>query len=138
MLEKAIKIAIEAHSGQLDKAGQPYILHPLRCMLKVETDIQRISAVLHDVVEDTDWTIEALQAEGFSKEVLEIVERVSRREDESYDEFIERVKGNKDAVAVKISDLEDNMNIARLFSITEKDRKRLDKYIQVWRKLKVL
>jgi (p)ppGpp synthase/HD superfamily hydrolase len=86
MLEKAIKIAVEAHAGQVDEAGQPYILHPLRCMLKAETDIQRISAVLHDVVEDTDWTIGALRAEGFSDAELETIDCLSRREDESYDE----------------------------------------------------
>jgi (p)ppGpp synthase/HD superfamily hydrolase len=138
MLEKAIKIAVEAHAGQVDKAGQPYILHPLRCMLKVETDIQRISAVLHDVVEDTNWTIEALQVEGFAVEVLTTVDCLSRREDESYDAFIERVGENKNAIAVKIADLEDNMDVTRLTSITEKDRKRLDKYVQTWRKLKAL
>jgi len=138
MLEKAIKIAVEAHAGQVDKAGQPYILHPLRCMLKAETDIQRISAVLHDVVEDTDWTLEALRSEGFSIEVLATVDRLSRREDESYDAFIERVSGNKDAIAVKIIDLEDNLNITRLANVTEKDCKRLDKYIQALKKLKTL
>lgn len=138
MLEKAIKIAVEAHAGQVDKVGQPYILHPLRCMLKVETDVQRICAVLHDVVEDTDWTIEALQAEGFSVEVLETIDRLSRRENESYDVFIGRVAENKNAIAVKISDLEDNLNVTRLTSVTEKDRSRLDKYIRVWRELKAL
>jgi len=107
-------------------------------LLKAETDIQRISAVLHDVVEDTDWTLEALRSEGFSIEVLATVDRLSRREDESYDAFIERVSGNKDAIAVKIIDLEDNLNITRLANVTEKDCKRLDNYIQALKKLKTL
>jgi len=73
-LERAIAIAAAAHAGQVDKAGQPYILHPLRVMLRVATEHERIAAVLHDVVEDTDVTLHTLAAEGFAPEVIAAVE----------------------------------------------------------------
>ena len=138
MLDNAIKIAVEAHTGQVDKAGQPYILHPLRCMMAVQTDVQRIAAIMHDVVEDSEWTLEALADAGFSPEVIDVVDRVSRRHEESYEEFIARVAESKDATVVKIADLEDNLNITRLATVTDKDRARLDKYLTAWRKLKAL
>lgn len=137
-LEKAIAIALEAHAGQVDKAGQPYILHPLRCMMATQTEAQRVAAVLHDVVEDTDWTLEALAAEGFPPKVIDTVDRLSRRQGETYDAFISRVMGSEDAVAVKIADIEDNLDVLRLLVVTEKDGARLNKYLIAWRKLKGL
>ena len=138
LLERAIKVALEAHGGQLDKAAQPYILHPLRCMLAVRSDVQRIAAVLHDVVEDTDWTLEALAAEGFPPDVVDIVDRLSRRKDESYNASIARVIESKDAIAVKLADLEDNLDVTRLSEVTDKDRSRLDMYVRTWHNLKAL
>jgi (p)ppGpp synthase/HD superfamily hydrolase len=131
-LENAIKIAAQAHQGQKDKAGAPYILHPLRMMMRLKTEAEMITAILHDVVEDTDWTIEKLREKGFSEEVLEAVECVTNREGESYEQFIERAGKNPIARQVKIADLEDNMNIQRIGEISPKDLERLEKYHKSW------
>ena len=128
-LERAIAIATEAHRGQFDKAGNDYIQHPLRVMAAGTTTDEKIVGVLHDVIEDTDWSFEQLFEEGFSSEVIEALKCVTKvSEEEPYDEFIERVKKNPLAVAVKLNDLTDNMDIRRLVELTEKDFKRLQKY----------
>lgn len=135
-LERAIQIATEAHMGQFDKAGKDYIGHPLRVMEMGKTEEEKIVGVLHDVVEDGDWTFEALEAEGFSKEVISALRCVTKTsENENYDEFIERVKKNPLAVAVKINDLTDNMDIRRLPYLSDKDVKRLKKYLKAYKKL---
>ena len=125
-LEKAIEIATEAHQGQLDKAGRDYIGHPLRVMEMGKTEEEKIVGVLHDVIEDTDWTFERLAEEGFSDEVIAALKCVTKTsENENYDDFINRVKKNPLAVAVKINDLTDNMDIRRLPYLSDKDVKRL-------------
>lgn len=135
-LERAIQIATEAHKGQLDKAGRDYIGHPLRVMEMGKTEDEKIVGVLHDVIEDTDWTFEMLEAEGFSREVIEALRCVTKlAENENYDDFIERVKKNPLAVAVKINDLTDNMDIRRLPYLSDKDVKRLKKYLKAYKKL---
>lgn len=135
-LERAIQIATEAHKGQLDKAGRDYIGHPLRVMEMGKTEDEKIVGVLHDVIEDTDWTFEMLEAEGFSREVIEALKCVTKlAENENYDDFIERVRKNPLAVAVKINDLTDNMDIRRLPYLSDKDVKRLKKYLKAYKKL---
>jgi (p)ppGpp synthase/HD superfamily hydrolase len=134
-VEKAVQIAAQAHRGQRDKAGAPYLLHPLRMMLRMESEAAMMAAVLHDVVEDSDWTLDQLRAEGFSEEVLQAVECLTHRSGESYDEFVARVQTNAIARQVKLADLEDNMNIRRMAEITPKDLARLEKYHRVWRTL---
>ena len=135
-LERAIEIATEAHKGQYDKAGNDYIGHPLRVMEMGTTETEKIVGVLHDVVEDTDWTFEALAAEGFSEEVIAALRCVTKlSENENYDDFIERVKKNPLAVAVKINDLSDNMDIRRLPYLSDKDVKRLKKYLKAYKRL---
>ena len=135
-LERAIQIATEAHKGQLDKAGKDYICHPLRVMEMGKTEEEKMVGVLHDVIEDTDWTFEALEAEGFSQEVIAALRCVTKTsENENYDDFIERVKKNPLAVAVKINDLTDNMDIRRLPYLSDKDVKRLKKYLKAYKKL---
>ena len=129
MLERAIALAAMAHAGQVDKAGAPYILHPLRMMLRLSGPEERIVAMLHDVVEDTDWTLERLRGEGFPDEIVEAVESVTNREGESYDDFVRRAAKNPIGARVKLADLEDNSDVSRLGgTITEKDRARLEKY----------
>ena len=127
-LEKAISIAAQAHEGQRDKAGAPYILHPLRVMMKMATEAEQITAVLHDVVEDTDWTMEQLQQEGYNREILDALDCLARRDGEEYGDFIKRVKQNPLSVKVKIADLEDNLNVSRLKEVTEADATRFEKY----------
>lgn len=136
MLEKAISLAVEAHAGQKDKVGAPYILHPLRLMCRMETDVERMAAVLHDVVEDTGRSLADLSAAGFPGEVVGAVERLTRKESETYEQFIERVLPDAVARRVKIADLEDNMNLLRLPQVNEKDRERLNKYLRAWSTLK--
>ncbi len=135
-LQRAIEIATEAHQGQFDKSGKDYIGHPLRVMEMGQTQEEKIAGVLHDVVEDSDWTFEALEAEGFSQEIIAALKCVTKlSENENYDDFIERVKKNPLAVAVKINDLTDNMDIRRLPYLSDKDIKRLKKYLKAYKKL---
>ncbi len=134
-LEEAIRIAVEAHRGQTDKAGTPYILHPLRVMLRMQTDAERMAAVLHDVVEDTDWTLQRLREAGFPGPVVEAVDHVTRRQDESYEEFTERAGRHPVARRVKVADLEDNMDVRRIGAVTPDDAERLGRYHRAWRRL---
>lgn len=136
LLRRAIDIAKEAHKGQVDKAGNEYIDHPLRVMAAGHTINEKIVGILHDVIEDTDWTFERLEAEGFTTEIIEALKCVTKlSEDESYDAFIKRVKANPLAVAVKMKDLADNMDIRRLDELTDKDFKRLQKYHRAYKEL---
>ncbi len=128
MLDKAIRIAATIHEGQVDKAGQPYILHPLRVMFAMETDLEKICAVFHDVIEDSDLTLEALRKQGFSDEVLSVLDALSKRENESYEDFISRVLLNKTACRVKLADLKDNMDLSRIANPSEIDYQRFEKY----------
>lgn len=135
-LQRALAIATEAHKGQFDKSGKDYIGHPLRVMEMGRTEDEKIVGVLHDVVEDTDWTFEALEEEGFSKEVIDALRCVTKlSENENYDDFIERVKKNPLATTVKINDLTDNMDIRRLPYLSDKDVKRLKKYLKAYKRL---
>ena len=136
ILDRAKAIATSAHEGQVDKAGKPYIEHPMRVMNMGKTIEEKIAGVLHDVVEDSDWTFEMLEKEGIPKDVMDALRCVTKlSEDEDYDHFIERVKTNPLAVKVKINDLKDNMDITRLGEVTEKDLARLNKYIRAYRQL---
>ena len=135
-LERAIEIATQAHEGQVDKAGNAYIGHPLRVMEMGRTIEEKIAGVLHDIVEDSPWTFEMLEAEGFAPEIIAALKCVTKiSENEDYDDFIERVKKNPLAVAVKINDLTDNMDIRRLPYLSDKDVKRLKKYLKAYKKL---
>lgn len=127
-LERAIELAVLHHRGQVDKAGEPYILHPLRLMLTMQTEIERIVAVLHDIVEDTPITFNDLRKEGFSEKVISAIECVTKKDGEDYDSFIKRISHNPLATAVKLADLEDNMDLARLSKVADKDMLRFAKY----------
>jgi (p)ppGpp synthase/HD superfamily hydrolase len=131
-LGRAIAIAASAHQDQLDKNGTSYILHPIRMMLKMDGEEQMIAAVLHDVIEDTQWTIDQLRAEGFSDRIIHLVDLLSRKPLESYAEFIERVRTDPVAVKIKIADLEDNMDLTRLSEIKDVDISRLKRSHQYW------
>ena len=134
-LEEAIRIAVEAHRGQKDRAGAPYVLHPLRMMLRVRTDAERMAAVLHDVVEDTPWTLDDLRARGFPDEVVEAVDRLTRRPEESYDAFVERAAAHPVARRVKLADIEDNLDLRRLDEVAPRDLDRISRYLRAWRRL---
>ncbi len=135
-LEDAIALAVQAHKGQRDKAGQTYILHPLRVMMRLDTEAERMAAVLHDVVEDTPYTLERLRELGYPPEVLQALECLTKREGESYEAFIERVRPFPLARRVKLADLEDNMDVRRLTSVGPKEAERLARYRAAWARLK--
>lgn len=137
-LEKAIQLAATAHAGQRDKAGVPYILHPLRIMSHCKTQTQKIAAILHDTVEDTEVTLQSLRDDGFSEEIIAIVDRLTRRDDETYMQFIDRLSDNPDAVVVKMMDILDNMDLSRLSTITETDKSRLKRYQKAFIKLQTI
>lgn len=130
-LERAIEIAARSHAGQVDKAGQPYILHPLRLMLAVTAPEERIAAVLHDVVEDTPVTLDDLAAAGFSQDVLTAVAALTKLEGESRIAAAQRAAQNPIARVVKLADVADNMDLSRISVPTEKDFVRLREYEQV-------
>jgi (p)ppGpp synthase/HD superfamily hydrolase len=142
-LEKAIKIAVEAHTGQVDKGGNPYILHPLRVMLSLDSEDERIVGVLHDVVEDCEgWTWERLRDQGCSHKIIEALQSVSKTPEEEaeyrslpedekpghYLAFIQRAKANEIGRNVKAADIRDNLDISRIDDITERDINRLNRY----------
>jgi len=111
-ISKAITLASDAHSNQFDKQGEPYILHPIRVMMKFEDSIHRIAAVLHDVVEDTSVSITLIN-QRFGSEVSDIVDLLTRRKDEKYEKYILRISQHLIASRIKIADLEDNMDLKR-------------------------
>lgn len=133
-LNRAIALASEAHAGAFDKAGQPYILHPLRVMLAQETDEARIVAVLHDVLEDVPgWDAERLRAEGFSAGVVDALMALTKRpeesgSDEGYMRFVGRAARNPLARVVKVADLRDNLDRRRIPNPTEQDHARWARY----------
>lgn len=127
-IERAIKLAVDSHFMQVDKAGKAYILHPLRLMFQCETDEEMIVSVLHDVVEDSNTTIQDLKELGFSSSVLDAIECLTKRSNESYESFIHRISKNTLARSIKIIDIQDNLNLTRLNKISDKDIQRIKKY----------
>lgn len=137
MLDKAISIASQAFEGKYDKGGQPYILHCLYVMNQMpENDHElRCVAVLHDIVEDTDWTLLDLREEGFSVTVVDAVELLTKKNGQSYDDYIKEVKQNDLARQVKLADLKHNSDITRMKGIEIKDMARLEKYFKAYKYL---
>ena len=128
-LERAIAIAAEAHAGQEDKAGAPYILHPLRVMLRLSSNDARVVGVLHDVCEDCPgWTFDRLRSEGFSEQILKALDSVTKRDSETYEEFVRRAADNPIGRDVKLADLQDNCDLSRIRSPSERDFARIEKY----------
>ena len=134
-LEDAIALALRAHRGQVDKAGEPYVLHPLRLLARFRDRPAQLTAVLHDVVEDSSVTLADLRADGYPEAVVAAVECLTRRAGESYEAFIARLAENPLAQRVKLADLEDNLDVRRLPAITEADQARLERYRRAWHHL---
>lgn len=128
MLEKAIEIAVEAHRGQIDKAGKIYILHPIRVMLRGRNETEMTIGILHDTVEDTPVTLDMLRLEGFSDEILAAISCITKKKGENYGDFINRVLTNPLATQIKLYDMEDNLNRDRIPFPTPKDEARFAKY----------
>ena len=128
LLIRAIKLAEKYHEGQFDKGGEPYIGHPLRVMEGVETIQEKVLAVLHDVLEDCEVSREQLIKDGIPEEIVTKLEILCKGKNEDYFDYINRIKTDTSTINVKLSDLKDNMNLDRLKEVSEKDRKRFEKY----------
>ncbi|HEV7435221.1 MAG TPA: HD domain-containing protein [Pseudorhizobium sp.] len=127
-IERAAAIAKQAHADQVDKAGAPYITHPIRVAGAVEGEEAKIVALLHDVVEDSEWTLDRLRDEGFSNAVVNAVDALTHKDQEDYFDAVRRAKANPLARIVKLADLADNSDRTRLREVTEQDERRLEKY----------
>ncbi len=127
--EKALRIAAAAHEGQFDKGGKPYILHPLTVAAKVERPEEKIAALLHDVVEDTDVTLEEL-AEIFPPQIVDAVDRLTKKKGPGYslEKYLEGIRENETARKVKLADLEHNMDLSRIAQPTAEDYRRRETY----------
>lgn len=121
---------MSGYRGKRDKAGQAYVLHPLRLMAKMHDEFSQVVSLLHDVIEDSDVTAEDLREDGFPEVVIEAVVALTRQAGESYMAFIERLKPNELARKVKLADIEDNLNVLRLVELNEQDLRR--KYHKAW------
>jgi guanosine-3',5'-bis(diphosphate) 3'-pyrophosphohydrolase len=141
LLEKMILLAVNAHAGQMDKGGIPYILHPITVLQEVMnlSDDEELAciAILHDVIEDTDVTFIDLYREGATARIVNGVVCLTKMPGETYEEYKERVFSNRDAMIVKMADLRHNSNLARLKGITEKDIKRAARYLTFYYELSV-
>lgn len=139
-LATAISVAAEAHLNQLDKGGSPYILHPIKVMHYLKTkDMELMAmAVMHDVVEDSGYTIESLRNLGFSERILDGLDRVTKKEGQTPEEYFERICGSHDAIRVKLADLRHNTDIRRLKGVTDKDLLRMRKYHDMYKKLEIM
>lgn len=131
LLATAIAIARQCHAQQWDKAGQPYIDHPLRVMKAGQTLAEKIVGVLHDTVEDSELTLTELAEAGFPEEIVMAIEAITKRQHEPYDHYLDRVMANPIALRVKIADMTDNMDISRIAHPTDKDWARLNKYERI-------
>ena len=125
--KKAYEIAKKAHKGQVDKAGVDYINHPLTVASKCQSEDERIVALLHDVVEDTDVTLEDL-SKVFDKHIIDAIDAITHREGVSYEDYLLNLKKNELALQVKLKDIENNMDLSRIKNPTQKDYDRLEKY----------
>ena len=127
LTRKAMIIAYNAHQNQFDKANIPYIYHPIHIAEQMDTELECIVALLHDVVEDTDITLNDLEKE-FPQEVIDLLKILTHDKKIDYIEYIKKVKTNPIATKIKIADLKHNSDITRLENITTTDLKRIEKY----------
>jgi (p)ppGpp synthase/HD superfamily hydrolase len=135
LIEKSLEIALKAYIGQKDKAGATYILHPLRIMAKMQSQEEMAVALLHDVIEDSDMNANDLLKAGIPSTVVDAVTLLSKQAGDSYEGFIDKVMLNPLAAKIKKADIEDNINILRLDTVTDKDLQRIAKYHRAWKKL---
>ena len=128
--KKALRIAFDAHKEQVDKTGLPYTFHPFHLAEQMKDEISTCVALLHDVVEDTDYTFEDLAAGGLSSEVIDVLRLLTHAEETTYSEYIQRIKdsGNAVAIAVKLADLRHNSDETRLDCVDEKMSILLERY----------
>ena len=126
--KKALKLCFEAHKGQLDKSGLPYVFHPFHLAEQMEDEITTVVALLHDIVEDTDYNFEDLIAMGFDEDVIDALKLLTHNDSVPYMEYVEKIKTNPIATAVKLADLRHNSDLSRLDVVDEKAIERKEKY----------
>lgn len=129
-IQQALQLACRAHSGQFDKGGQPYILHPLAVARALSSPEEKAVALLHDVLEDTWVTQEYLLKAGFSCSIVAAVQTLTKKEGDSYDQYLARIKKNPLARRVKMADLGHNLDMTRLQNPCVQDWQRREKYLQ--------
>ena len=128
LTKKALSLCFEAHKNQLDKSGMPYVFHPFHLAEQMETVETVVVALLHDIVEDTDYTIDDLKNMGFPNTVTDAIALMTHDANTEYMDYVARIKNNPIAKAVKLADLRHNSDTTRLDDVTEKDLKRVEKY----------
>lgn len=128
LTKKALKLSFEAHKNQVDKSGMPYVYHPFHLAEQMETETTVIVALLHDVVEDTDYTLEDIRVMGFPEQVIEALALMTHDKSVPYMDYVEKIKKNPIAKAVKLADLKHNSDLSRLDVVDEKAVKRVEKY----------
>jgi guanosine-3',5'-bis(diphosphate) 3'-pyrophosphohydrolase len=130
LTKKAMNIAFNAHKNQLDKGGYPYIAHPIHLAEQMDNEIAAIVALLHDVVEDTDWTMEDLEKEGFPPEVTDALKLLTHNDGSAYMDYVQRIadSNNMYAKQVKLADLRHNSDLSRLSAVDGKALARIEKY----------
>lgn len=138
LLGKMIVIATNAHAGQFDRGGNPYILHPLRVMSYLKTDDEELMciALAHDVIEDTSVTYKDLREAGMTERIIAGIRALTKQPGQTYEEYKAGVFANQDAMRVKMCDLRHNTDIRRLKGVTEKDITRMAKYHAFYMELK--
>jgi len=140
LLNKMLVLATTKHSGQFDRGGQPYILHPLKVMYYLKSDDEELQCIAlgHDIVEDCGVTYADLRELGFTERIVVGIKGVTKVPGETHDEYMERIKASPDCIRVKLADLRHNSDIRRLKGITEKDVARIAKYHKMYLELKAL
>lgn len=128
MTKKALKLSFEAHKNQVDKSGMPYVYHPFHLAEQMKDEEATIVALLHDVVEDTDYTLDDLSSMGFSDKIIEAISLMTHDKDIPYMDYVAQIAKNPIAKAVKLADLRHNSDLTRLDAVTYKDLKRMEKY----------
>lgn len=130
MTKQAMKLCFEAHKNQVDKSGMPYVFHPFHLAEQMPDEETTIVALLHDVVEDTEYSLEDLREMGFPEQVLEAIALMTHDEDVPYMEYVMQIKKNRIATIVKRADLMHNSDLSRLDFVDDKALSRVEKYKQ--------
>ncbi|MBK6830851.1 MAG: phosphohydrolase [Flavobacteriales bacterium] len=138
LLETAIRLAAKVHKGQVDRSGKPYVLHVMRVMERGQDFDEQVLGALHDVLERSDLTIADIEKKGFSPRVLKALDRITRRAEETYEQYIDRVVEDSLAIRVKLNDLADKMDLRHVEQLDESDLKRYNKQLTAYHRMKKL
>ncbi|MBL0126751.1 MAG: hypothetical protein IPP83_04675 [Flavobacteriales bacterium] len=138
LLETAIRLAAKVHKGQTDRSGKPYILHVMRVMMRGQDFDEQVLGALHDVLERSELTLDEIEKKGFSPRVVKALDVISRRPEETYEQYIDRVVENNLAIRVKLNDLADKMDLQHVEQLDDTDLKRYNKQLTAYHRMKRL